>query len=230
VHAGLRGLINAGVRILVVEDEPKIGAFLKRGLQAEGFSVAVSNDGEQGLARALTDDIDLVILDLILPGLSGEQVLTRLRHERRSLPVIVLTAKDAISDRVTNLEAGADDYLTKPFSFSELLARIRARLRTAQSASAVELEVGPLRLDVRLREVRVEGRRAELTPREFALLETFMRHPGQVLSQAQLLDQVWGYDHDPGSNIAEVYVGYLRRKLRPDLIETVRGVGYRLRA
>ena len=222
--------INAGVRILVVEDEPKIGAFLKRGLQAEGFSVAVSNDGEQGLARALTDDIDLVILDLILPGLSGEQVLTRLRHERRSLPVIVLTAKDAISERVTNLEAGADDYLTKPFSFSELLARIRARLRTAQSASAVELEVGPLRLAVRLREVRVEGRRAELTPREFALLETFMRHPGQVLSQAQLLDQVWGYDHDPGSNIAEVYVGYLRRKLRPDLIETVRGVGYRLRA
>jgi len=230
VPSGAAVRINACVRILVVEDEPKIGAFLKRGLQAEGFSVAVTNDGERGLAQALADDVDLVILDLILPGLSGEQVLERLRRRRRSLPVIVLTAKDAISDRVANLEAGADDYLTKPFSFSELLARIRARLRTAQSASAVELECGPLKLDVRLREVRVEGRRAELTPREFALLETFMRHPGQVLSQAQLLDQVWGYDHDPGSNIAEVYVGYLRRKLRPGLIETVRGVGYRLRA
>ena len=218
------------MRILVVEDESKIGAFLKRGLQAEGFTVTLTNDGEHGLARALADDVDLVILDLILPGLSGEQVLARLRRQRQSLPVIVLTAKDAISDRVSNLEAGADDYLTKPFSFSELLARIRARLRTAQSASAVELECGPLRLDVRRREVQVDGRRADLTPREFALLETFMRHRGQVLSQAQLLDQVWGYDHEPGSNIAEVYVGYLRRKLRSDLIETVRGVGYRLRA
>ena len=218
------------MRILVVEDEPKIGAFLKRGLQAEGFSVAVSNDGEQGLARALTDDIDLVILDLILPGLSGEQVLTRLRHERRSLPVIVLTAKDAIADRVSNLDAGADDYLAKPFSFTELLARIRARLRSSGTGGTVQLRCGPLWLDVRAREVTIDGRSTELTPREFALLEAFMRHPGQVLSQAQLLDQVWGYQHDPGSNVAEVYVGYLRRKLRPGLIETVRGAGYRLSA
>jgi len=217
------------MRILVVEDEPKIGAFLKRGLQAEGFNVAVAGDGERGLARALGEDPDLMILDLILPGLSGEQVLARVRERRRTFPVIVLTAKDAISDRVSNLEAGADDYLTKPFSFSELVARIRARLRTAESPSAVHLECGPLKLDVRRREVRVHGRPVALTPREFGLLETFMRHPGQVLSQAQLLDRVWGYDHDPGSNIAEVYVGYLRRKLRADVIETVRGVGYRLR-
>jgi DNA-binding response OmpR family regulator len=216
------------MRILVVEDEPKIGAFLKRGLQAEGFNVVLAGDGERGLARALGEDPDLMILDLILPGLTGEQVLARVRERRRTLPVIVLTAKDAISDRVSNLEAGADDYLTKPFSFSELVARIRARLRTAQAPSAVRLECGPLQLDVRRREVHVDGRPVELTPREFGLLETFMRHPGQVLSQAQLLDRVWGYDYDPGSNIAEVYVGYLRRKLGADVIETVRGAGYRL--
>jgi DNA-binding response OmpR family regulator len=155
-------------------------------------------------------------------------VLKRLRARRAGLPVIVLTAKDAIADRVSNLDAGADDYLAKPFSFTELLARIRARLRSSGTGGTVQLRCGPLWLDVRAREVTIDGRSTELTPREFALLEAFMRHPGQVLSQAQLLDQVWGYQHDPGSNVAEVYVGYLRRKLRPGLIETVRGAGYRL--
>ena len=214
----------------MVEDDVKMAAAIRRGLRFEGLVVDLASGGEQGLAMVGATEYDAVVLDVMMPEVDGFETVRRMRADGVWVPVLMLTARHSVEDRVRGLDGGADDSLTKPFSFSELLARIRARLRTAQSASAVELEVGPLRLDVRLREVRVEGRRAELTPREFALLETFMRHPGQVLSQAQLLDQVWGYDHDPGSNIAEVYVGYLRRKLRPDLIETVRGVGYRLRA
>jgi DNA-binding response OmpR family regulator len=215
------------VNVLVVQDEPRVAAFIKRGLEAEGFAVRTASDGADGLKLTTSFDFDLVVLDLVLPTMSGEDVLTRLREGGSRVPVIVLTAKDAVADRVANLEAGADDYLTKPFSFSELLARIRARLRGADQTVAAEISHGAVTLDLNARHVRIEGRTVELTSREFALLETLMRHPGQVLSQPQLLDQVWGYDHEPGSNVVEVYVGYLRKKLRPDVVETVRGAGYR---
>jgi DNA-binding response OmpR family regulator len=218
------------MNVLLVEDEPRIASFVERGLKAEGFAVQVAADGETGLALATDEGVDLVVLDLMLPKLSGEQVLERLRARRPDVPVIILTARDAIEDRVRNLNAGADDYVTKPFSFAELLARIHARLRSRDQAQSVELEAGGVQLDLRSRTARLEGREIALTAREFALLETFMRHPNQVLSQVQLMDRVWGYDFDPGSNVVEVYVGYLRRKLRKDLIETVRGAGYRLRA
>jgi DNA-binding response OmpR family regulator len=217
------------MRILLVEDELRIATFVKRGLEAEGFVVEHARDGLDGVERAAIMQPDLVILDLILPRLSGEQVLKRLRQDDPATPVIVLTAKDDVTDRVANLEAGADDYVTKPFSFSELLARIRARLRGTGQIAATTLRLGDLTLDVLRREAQYRDRRVELSSREMALLETFMRHPGQVLSQAQLLDRVWGYDHEPGSNVVEVYVGYLRRKVDAQLIETVRGVGYRLR-
>jgi DNA-binding response OmpR family regulator len=215
------------MNVLIVEDEPRIAAFIERGLKAEGFAVQVAADGETGLALARADEVDLVLLDLMLPRRSGEDVLTELRATRPDVPVIVLTARDAVDDRVRNLNAGADDYVTKPFSFAELLARIHARLRTKDQRSASELSAGAVDLDLRSRTARLDGRQVELTAREFSLLETFMRHPGQVLSQVQLMDRVWGYDFDPGSNVVEVYVGYLRRKLRKDLIQTVRGAGYR---
>ncbi len=213
--------------VLIVEDEEKIASFLRRGLEAEGFTVLTASDGVEGLALAASPGVDVVILDLMLPELSGEEVLARLRDRQPDLPVIVLTAKDAVSDRVANLEAGADDYVTKPFSLTELVARIRARLRASDQPASTILVRGRVRLDFRARQARIDNRAVELTAREFALLETFMRHPGQVLTQPQLLDQVWGYDYDPGSNVVEVYVGYLRRKLAPDVIETVRGAGYR---
>ena len=215
------------MNILLVEDEPRIAAFVERGLKAEGFTVNVAPDGSTGFALACDDTVDLVILDLKLPKLSGEQVLAKLRQRRPDVPVIVLTAKDGIDDRVRNLNAGADDYLTKPFSFAELLARVHARLRARDQHSATTLTLGGVTLDLHGRTATVDQRRVELTAREFALLETFMRHPGQVMSQVQLMDRVWGYDFEPGSNVVEVYVGYLRRKLGKQRIETVRGAGYR---
>jgi DNA-binding response OmpR family regulator len=218
------------MNVLIVEDEPRIAAFIERGLKAEGFAAKSPVDREPALALALDDEVDLVVLDLMLPRLAGEQVLERLRARRSDVPVIVLTARDAVEDRVRNLNAGADDYVTKPFSFVELLARIHARLRARDQQQSIELDVGGVRLDLRSRCARLDGREINLTAREFALLETFMRHPNQVLSQVQLMDRVWGYDFDPGSNVVEVYVGYLRRKLGKDLLETVRGAGYRLRA
>jgi DNA-binding response OmpR family regulator len=218
------------MNVLIVEDEDRIAAFIERGLKAEGFGVQVAGDGETGFALATSEEIDLVLLDLMLPRLSGEQVLERLRRVRPDVPVIVLTARDGVDDRVRNLNNGADDYVTKPFSFAELVARIHARLRTTDQRRSTALEVGGVQLDLRARTARLDGKEVTLTSREFALLETFMRHPDQVLSQVQLMDRVWGYDFDPGSNVVEVYVGYLRRKLRKDLIETVRGAGYRFRA
>jgi DNA-binding response OmpR family regulator len=218
------------MNVLIVEDEPRIAAFIERGLKAEGFGVQLAPDGEIGYALATSEDVDLVLLDLMLPGMSGEQVLERLRQVRPDVPVIVLTARDAVEDRVRNLNAGADDYVTKPFSFAELLARIQARLRSTDQRNAISLDVGGVQLDLRNRTVRFDGREIGLTSREFGLLETFMRHPDQVLSQVQLMDRVWGYDFDPGSNVVEVYVGYLRRKLAKDVIETVRGAGYRFRS
>jgi two-component system, OmpR family, response regulator len=217
------------VNVLVVQNEAQIASFIKRGLEAEGFAVRTACDGAEGLRLTSSSQFDLIILDLLLPSVSGEEVLTRMREGGSSVPVIVLTAKDAVSDRVANLEAGADDYLTKPFSFAELLARVRARLRTADQAEATAISHGAVTLDLHAREVRIDGRSVELTAREFALLETFMHHRGEVLSQPQLLDQVWGYDHEPSSNVVEVYVAYLRKKLRPDVVETVRGMGYRFR-
>ena len=217
------------MNVLVVQDEARIASFLKRGLEAEGFAVRIACDGAEGLRLTRSAHFDLIILDLLLPTLSGEEVLARLRDGGSNVPVIVLTAKDAVSDRVANLEAGADDYLTKPFSFAELLARVRARLRTADQAASTVISHGAVSLELHTKEVRIDGRSVELTSREFGLLETFMRHPGEVLSQPQLLDQVWGYDREPSSNVVEVYVAYLRKKLRPDVVETVRGMGYRFR-
>lgn len=217
------------MNVLVVQNEAQIASFIKRGLEAEGFAVRTACDGAEGLRLTSSSQFDLIILDLLLPSVSGEEVLTRMREGGSSVPVIVLTAKDAVSDRVANLEAGADDYLTKPFSFAELLARVRARLRTADQAEATAISHGAVTLDLHAREVRIDGRSVELTAREFALLETFMHHRGEVLSQPQLLDQVWGYDHEPSSNVVEVYVAYLRKKLRHDVVETVRGMGYRFR-
>jgi DNA-binding response OmpR family regulator len=217
------------MRALVVEDEAKIAAFISRGLEAEGFSVHVASDGVEALRLARASEVDVVVLDLMLPGIPGEEVLQRLREGGSTVPVIVLTGKDAVSDRVANLEAGADDYVVKPFSFAELVARIRARIRAHGEHGSVVLSAGGVTLDVRTHEAQVGGRSVGLTSREFALLEAFMRHPGQVLSQAQLLDLVWGYDFEPGSNVVEVYVRRLRSKLRIRVIETVRGGGYRLR-
>jgi DNA-binding response OmpR family regulator len=217
------------VNVLVVQDDTRIASFIKRGLEADGFAVRTASDGADGLRLTESSDFDLIILDLLLPTLTGEELLTRLREKGSTVPVIVLTAKDAISDRVANLDAGADDYVTKPFSFAELLARVRARLRSSEQTDSTTISHGRVTIDVLARKAAIEGRSVELTSREFALLETLMHHPGQVLSQPQLIDQVWGYDHDTRSNVVEVYVGYLRKKLRRDVVETVRGAGYRFR-
>jgi DNA-binding response OmpR family regulator len=214
--------------ILLIEDEEGIVTFVRRGLESAGHQVLVADDGIDGLTMALSDDVELVVLDLGLPGIPGEEVLRRLRQRRPNVPVIVLTAKDAVADRVANLEAGADDYIVKPFSFSELLARIRARLRNVGQTRSDVIAVGGLALDLATRSVSVDGVLTDLSAREFTLLETFARNPGHVLSQVQLLDRVWGYDFDGSSNVVEVYVGHLRRKIGAARIQTVRGVGYRL--
>ncbi|MGQ4271347.1 response regulator transcription factor [Nocardiopsis changdeensis] len=214
--------------ILVVEDEEGIVSFVRRGLESAGHRVLVASDGIDGLTMALSPDVELVVLDLGLPGIPGEEVLRRLRSRRPSVPVIVLTAKDAVSDRVANLDAGADDYMVKPFSVSELLARVRARLRTGGQERADVLAAEGIVLDLGARTASVDGATVTLSAREFGLLEVLVRHPGQVFSQPQLLDRVWGYDFDGASNVVEVYVSQLRRKLGAERIVTVRGVGYRL--
>jgi DNA-binding response OmpR family regulator len=215
-------------RVLIAEDEEHIASFLEKGLRADGFTTTVVADGNTVAAVARDDDFDLVILDLGLPGRDGLDVMAEIRGRGEKLPVIILTARDAVPDRVRGLEQGADDYMTKPFSFDELLARIRLRLRDDRTQEPTLISAGGLVLDLRTRLVQVDGRSVELTAREFALTETFLRHPGQVLSREQLLSRVWGYDFDPGSNVVDVYIRYLRRKLGDDRIETVRGMGYRL--
>ena len=215
-------------RILIAEDEYHIASFLEKGLAANGFTTLVAVDGVTAAATARDAEFELMILDLGLPRRDGLEVLAEMRRRGERMPVIVLTARDAVPDRVAGLELGADDYVTKPFSFEELLAHVRARLRDDRRESTM-LRVGGVSLDLRTRRVDVNGRSVELTAREFALTETFMRHPGQVLSREQLLSHVWGYDFDPGSNVVEVYVRYLRRKLGGERIETVRGMGYRFR-
>ncbi|CAN5320671.1 response regulator transcription factor [soil metagenome] len=215
------------MKIVVVEDEPRIASFLSKGLKAEGYAVHHAMNGREGLSFVMNGGVDLMVLDLGLPDMDGSEVLRKLRQAGEQLPVIILTARGEIADRVEGLELGADDYMTKPFAFDELLARIRARLRPRGDHGAV-LRVGDLKLDTRTRKAIAAGREVDLSAREFALLETFMRHPGQVLSRAQLLSRVWGFDFDPGTNLVDVYVGYLRRKLGSGLLETVRGSGYRL--
>jgi DNA-binding response OmpR family regulator len=215
-------------RLLIVEDEGRISLFLERGLRSDGYSTSVARTGEEALTLARTGDFDLIVLDLGLPDIDGFEVLRRLRSRDRAVPVIVLTARDAVPDRVSGLEAGADDYVTKPFSFEELLARIRARLRSDHGPEKTVLQVADAVLDLRTRRLTVGSRTMELSAREFSMAELFFRHPGQVLTREQLLSNVWGYDYEPGSNIVEVYIGYLRKKLGKGRIKTARGMGYRL--
>lgn len=214
--------------ILIADDEPRISGFVAKGLKAAGFATTIASTGTEALELALTDEFDLMVLDVNMPGLDGFQVLEQLRGSGSRLPVIMLTARVELHDTIAGLEGGADDYLGKPFRFDELLARIRLRMRTEEAPVAAELSHGDLHLDIRTREARVGSHAVELSAREFALLEELIRHAGQVLSREQLLSRVWGYDFDPGSNVADVYIGYLRQKIGAHRIETVRGVGYRL--
>jgi DNA-binding response OmpR family regulator len=215
-------------RILVAEDEERIASFVAKGLRANGFTPTVVTDGQEALSHALSGEFDLLVLDIGLPTIDGFTVLRRLREARSALPVVILTARDSVTDTVAGLEGGADDYVAKPFRFEELLARLRLRLREDRAPEVTVLTSGALSLDLRTRRAAVDGRTAELSAREFALVEVFLRNPGQVLSREQLLSQVWGYDYDPGSNVVDVYVRYLRKKLGAERIETVRGMGYRL--
>ncbi|MEO0532426.1 MAG: response regulator transcription factor [Cyanobacteria bacterium P01_A01_bin.123] len=220
--------------ILIVEDELRIIAFLEKGLQANGFITTKATHSQEAIAVALDGSIDLMVLDLGIPGQDGLELLEDLRGQGFLAPVIILTARDDIQDKVAGFEVGADDYMTKPFRFEELLARIRARLRTPTTAhngqSDSILQIRDVELNLLTRQLKVNGELIDLSAREFILAETFMRHPNQVMSREQLLDMVWGYDYSPGSNVVDVYVGYLRKKLGSDLIETVRGMGYRLRS
>ncbi|MFD8433114.1 response regulator transcription factor [Streptomyces coelicoflavus] len=214
---------------LIVEDEEIIESIVEKGLRANGFTTTAVADGDAAYEYALTGRFDLVVLDIGLPGRDGFTVLRELRESRVTTPVIVLTARDSVRDTVAGLEGGADDWMTKPFRFEELLARVRLRLRTAARAPEVTvLRSGDLSLDLRTRRARAGQRTVDLTAREFVLLELFLRHPGQVLSREQILSHVWGYDFDPGSNIVDVYVRALRKKLGAQRVETVRGMGYRL--
>jgi DNA-binding response OmpR family regulator len=217
-------------RILIAEDDPRLAAFLAKGLRSAGFTPTVCHDGERAAALADDDDFDLVLLDLGLPGMDGLSVLRSVRGQGQELPIVVLTGHDAIDETVAALNGGADDYVTKPFSFEVLLARLRARLRTSSSEPTGTIRVGDLEMDVGGRRTSFRGVPVELTFREFAMLETLARHPGQVLTRDQLISHVWGHDHSAGSNVVDVYVRNLRGKLALDAIETVRGVGYRLPA
>ena len=221
------------MRILIVEDEPGISDFLRRGLESEGYEVGCAADGERGEADALSGRYDLVLLDLMLPGRDGLEVLAAIRRPLPDLPVILLTARGEVSERVAGLDAGATDYMTKPFSFDELAARVRAHLRQPERGRQTRLEAGDIEIDLLRRRVRRAGADVSLSATEFELLVFLARHAGEVLPRERILASVWGYEHDPGTNVLGVYVGYLRRKLalpgRPAPIETVRSVGYRLR-
>jgi DNA-binding response OmpR family regulator len=215
-------------RILIAEDETRIASFVQKGLGAAGFAVTVAADGRAALAEAQTGQFDLLILDIGLPGRDGFDILQTLRDEGNPIAVIVLTARDSATDTLRGLEGGANDYMSKPFRFDELLARVRLRLKDGQPGPVDSLRVRGLELDLLTRRISVDGSSHDLSAREFALAEEFMRHPGQVLSHEQLLSRVWGLDFDPGSNVVGVYVRYLRAKIGGDRIETVRGMGYRL--
>ncbi|RRD46372.1 response regulator transcription factor [Tessaracoccus sp. OH4464_COT-324] len=216
--------------ILLVEDEERISAFVAKGLKAAGYTTHSTKSGIEGAQLAVHGNFDMVILDIGLPDIDGFEVLERVRGQGVDVPVIMLTARTSVTDRVASLEGGADDYLAKPFSFEELLARVRLRLRPVASSNeaATQLSHGGLTLDLRSRKAHLDGKSVDLSAREFTLAETFLRNPGQVLSREQLLSSVWGYDFDPGSNVVDVYVRYLRTKLGKERFETVRGMGYRL--
>jgi two-component system, OmpR family, copper resistance phosphate regulon response regulator CusR len=216
-------------RILIAEDETRIASFIEKGLRAAGLTPTVVGDGPTAYDYAMSGSQDLLVLDVGLPLMDGFAVLRRLREARNPIPVIILTARDSVTDTVAGLDGGADDYMAKPFRFEELLARIRLRLRSeVRAPESTVLRYGDLALDLRSRRAAVGARTVELSAREFALAETFLRNPGQVLSREQLLSHVWGYDFDPGSNVVDVYVRYLRKKLGADRIVTMRGAGYRL--
>jgi two-component system OmpR family response regulator len=219
-------------RVLLIEDEPGIVDFVRRGLEAEGFDVEAAVDGTEGERIALNGGFDAIVLDLMLPGRSGLEILASVRQATPSVPVIVLTARGEIEDRVAGLDAGAVDYLVKPFSLAELVARVRAQLRVIAQASASMLHGEDIEVDLLSRRVRRGGRAVQLSTTEFELLVYLLRHHGQVVSREQILGSVWGYEHDPATNVVDVYVGYLRRKLGrsgdPAPIFTVRAVGYRL--
>jgi DNA-binding response OmpR family regulator len=215
--------------ILIAEDEERIASFVSKGLRAAGYTCAVVDNGRDALSQALSQEFDLVLLDVGLPVMDGFEVLKRLRVVDENLPVIMLTARTGPADTLAGLEGGADDYMTKPFRFDELLARVKLRMRKTGSVESSQLLTrGDASLDLRSRRLTVDGRASDLSAREFALAEEFFRHPDQVLTREQLLSRVWGYDFDPGSNVVDVYVRYLRAKLGPHRIETVRGAGYRL--
>ncbi|HEY0640071.1 MAG TPA: response regulator transcription factor [Pseudonocardiaceae bacterium] len=216
--------------VLVVDDDPMISRFVERGLSSAGYTTAVAADATSGLVLARSGAFDLVLLDLVLGDGDGFTVLRELRRQRTGLPVVVMTGHPAHRDVVACLDGGADDYLVKPFRFEELLARVRARLRRDDAPAASTLTAGDLSLDLLTRRVTAGTVPVDLTVREFALLETFLRHPDQVLSRTQLLSRVWGYTFDPGSNVVNVYINTLRQKIGTDRIQTVRGAGYRLRA
>ncbi|WP_157156395.1 MULTISPECIES: response regulator transcription factor [unclassified Diaminobutyricimonas] len=217
--------------ILVVEDEERISAFVAKGLTAAGYACRVTDNGLAAVELARSDEFDLILLDVGLPGIDGFEVLRRVRGFNETVPIIMLTARTATVDTVAGLDGGANDYLAKPFKFDELVARVRSRMRDASRSSAAStvLVHDDLSLDMHSRRASIDSHTVDLSAREFALLEEFMRHPDQVLSREQLLSRVWGYDFDPGSNVVDVYVRYLRGKLGSDRIETVRGMGYRLR-
>jgi two-component system copper resistance phosphate regulon response regulator CusR len=215
-------------RILIAEDEERIASFIEKGLNASGYTTEIVGDGNEALTLARSGRFDLLILDLGLRGRDGLDVLESLRGEGAGIPVVILTARDTTSEVVAGLEGGADDYVTKPFRFDELLARVRVRLRGEIRSDPTLLRAADAELDLRTRKATVGGRSVDLSAREFALAEMLFRHPGQVLSREQLLSSVWGYDFDPGSNVVDVYVGYLRRKIGHERITAVRGMGYRL--
>jgi DNA-binding response OmpR family regulator len=215
-------------RILIAEDDRRLAEFLAKGLRSAGFTPTVCHDGVRAAALATDDDFDLVLLDLGLPGQDGLSVLRSVRAVGQRLPVVVLTGHDELDETVTALNSGADDYVTKPFAFEELIARVRVRLRGESAKPPTVLRAGDLELDLEGRRAHFRGREVELTFREFTMLETFARHPGQVLTRDQLVSHVWGHEHTAGSNVVDVYIRNLRAKLALDAIETVRGVGYRL--
>lgn len=224
-------------QILLIESNLFVASFIQKSLRSHGFPTAIANSGEEGFEQLLQCGFDLLILELNLPDIDGLQVIKELREQGKTVPIIILTIRDEIQDKVVGFESGADDYMTKPFQVEELLARVRVRIQQHNERkdhlSSVNLNqvvrVGDIELDLIARQVRLGDQLAELSVREFMLVEVFFQHPGQIFSREQLLDRVWGYDYNPGSNIVDVYVGYLRKKLGKESIETVRGAGYRLR-
>ena len=222
------------MRILVIEDEKKVASFIQRGLEAEHYQVDVAYDGEAGLLQVFDNEYDALILDVMLPKRDGLAILRDIRTRKLTTPVLMLTARDTVADTVAGLDQGADDYLTKPFAFEELLARLRALLRRGSSAPASELTLANLQLDLVTHQVTRAGKRIDLTAKEFALLEFFLRQPGRVLSRALIAQHVWGVNFDTFTNVIDVYVNYLRKKIdadfEPKLLHTVRGVGYVMKA